>query len=372
MSRRGGPPGGTARARAGVVTVLGAGPSGLAAAITLARAGRSVRVLERRDDCGRRFAGDLQGLENWSGPGDALDELRAAGLAVNFDCDPVCRLTETNGRRSEHLHFDRPAVYLVKRGPQAGSLDHGMKRQAEALGVALEFGVHADPADADIVATGPRTREVFAVAKGMVFRTDAADTAVVMFSDRDAPRGYAYLLVVRGYGCLCTVLFEEFAKAAGAFARARWHLVERAGIATREVRAVGGEGHFSLRQAYQVDGVRYVGEAAGLQDLLWGFGIRTAIRSGVLAARSVLEGFDYARRARHAFGHHLKAGVVNRFLFEALRFGDYTLVLTAFKHNGLARMGALYRYPVLLRPLYLPAWWHIRRRYPGLRMPLRA
>jgi len=34
----------------------------------------------------------------------------------------------------------------------------------------------------------------------------------------------------------------------------------------------------------------YVGEAAGLQDPAWGFGLRYALESGALAARCLLEG----------------------------------------------------------------------------------
>ena len=36
-----------------------------------------------------------------------------------------------------------------------------------------------------------------------------------------------------------------------------------------------------------------IGEKAGFQDLLWGFGIRNAIKSGFIAANNILEGNDY-------------------------------------------------------------------------------
>lgn len=44
------------------IRIAGAGPSGLATAITLAKAGWPVEVYERNADVGGRFNGDLQGL----------------------------------------------------------------------------------------------------------------------------------------------------------------------------------------------------------------------------------------------------------------------------------------------------------------------
>jgi 2-polyprenyl-6-methoxyphenol hydroxylase-like FAD-dependent oxidoreductase len=72
------------------IEIAGAGPAGLAAAITLARAGRNVTVFEMQKEVGHRFGGDFQGLENWSTTEDVLTTLAASGLTTDFDAMP-CR-----------------------------------------------------------------------------------------------------------------------------------------------------------------------------------------------------------------------------------------------------------------------------------------
>src|SRR5581483_9370138 len=74
------------------VSIVGAGPAGLACAIALARAGYDVVVHEQRDRVGGRFHGDFQGLENWSCEGDVLAELTSSGILSSFDRTPVSRV----------------------------------------------------------------------------------------------------------------------------------------------------------------------------------------------------------------------------------------------------------------------------------------
>jgi flavin-dependent dehydrogenase len=61
----------------------------------------------------------------------------------------------------------------------------------------------------------------------------------------------------------------------------------------------------------------YAGEAAGVQDREWGFGMLHAMRSGALAATSLLDSGDYTTQAQHRFAPSQRAGFVNRMLFEA-------------------------------------------------------
>lgn len=101
-------------------TVVGAGPSGCAAAITIARAGQGVQVLERLATVGGRFQGDMQGLENWSAPQDVLERIRALGLEVNFPYRGFNEVTFYGSTlRPVTARTSRPLFYLVRRGPGA-------------------------------------------------------------------------------------------------------------------------------------------------------------------------------------------------------------------------------------------------------------
>ncbi len=348
--------------------IIGGGPSGLAAAITLARAGRDVEVFERRARCGARFGGDIQGIESWSDDRDAIDELASAGIPIDFHCAPVSSGIETNGRRDKRLAFGRrPGVYLVKRGAGHDTLDQGLARTALAVGVRIHFRQTIPVEHADIVATGPRGRAPFAVNAGIAFDTDAPDTAVVMFDDSAAPKGYSYLLVTKGYGCICTMGFEDFPSIHTRLARARDVLASRYGIRIENERRVGGLGHFALAPSYSTAGVIQVGEAAGLQDFLWGFGIRTAIQSGILAANCLLDGTDWEQAAHARFDNRQHAGVVNRFLWESLRIGRYRAVMLALSLGGpAALLRWLSRYNPVQRALFPIAKMHARKWYGQL------
>jgi flavin-dependent dehydrogenase len=349
--------------------ILGAGPSGLAAAITLARAGHDVDVYERRRECGARFGGDLQGLENWSASTDVLDELRGYGIASSFHCTPVSRALQTNGERESWLGFDRPGLYLVKRGTASDTLDQSLKRQAMSAGARIHFGESIDAATADIVATGPRGRTIFAVDRGIVFETDAADRVIVLMNDHAAPKGYAYLLIAGGYGCLATMLYEDFPSVHRRLDYARRVLLQRYPVSIRNPRPVGGVGHFALGHAFADGHGLRVGEAAGLQDFLWGFGIRSALRSGVRAARCLLEDKDWNAEAASTFLPMLEASVVNRFLFEKLRFRRYELLMRLFQLGGpAALLRSLSNRSTLHRLLLPAARSYTRREYPKLEL----
>jgi hypothetical protein len=182
------------------IEVVGAGPAGLSAAITLARSGKQVLLHEAQREVGHRFQGDLQGLENWSGKRNVLDVLRAAGITTDFATAPCTHGIGFDAwDRRYPLCSSEPICYLVERGPDYGSLDRTLLDQALSLGVEVHFGSRKDHlSGAGILATGPHSASAIAV--GYHFETSLADGFWLVLDDALAPGGYAYLLVMAGRG----------------------------------------------------------------------------------------------------------------------------------------------------------------------------
>lgn len=341
------------------VQISGAGPSGLTAALTAVQGGRQVVVYERSRDVGHRFHDDFQGLENWTTDGDVLEELASLAIEPTFAHTPFHEAVVFDPSGREHVcrSSSRPLFYLVRRGPEDGTLDSSLKAQAIARGVAIRFGEprHRLP-DGGIVAEGPHGSD--AVAVGYVFRTGAADGAYGALSDRLAPKGYAYLLVSGGRGTVASCMFRDFHNEKTYLARTVEFFQERVGFDLRDPRRFGGAGNVAVPRTARRGRLLFAGEAAGFQDALWGFGMRYAMVSGSLAARCVVAGRpeDYDRRWRERLGGLLRTGIVNRWVYGMLGDRGYRALARSLDRAGDARAWArrLYR-PSLPKGILYPA-----------------
>ena len=305
------------------IEVVGAGPSGLVAAITLAHHGYRVVVYEERADVGRRFHGDFQGLENWSTKEDVTDLLAQMGIKINFLCQPY---REGNlydpDLRKVTVRSSEPFFYLVRRGSEPGTLDYGLKAQALEAGVEFVFNKRVEKLpEGGIVAIGPKVAD--AIVKGVLFEATLPDVAAAIGDDRLAPRAYAYLLVHQGRATLATVILREFRREREFYEKTLAAFRKIVPLDMKHPREFGGYGNFRIPSTAQRDGKLYIGEAAGFQDALFGFGMRYAIVSGHLAARAIIEGKDYDRLWRHELLPRLRTGLVNRSLFELFGNGGY-------------------------------------------------
>lgn len=338
--------------RTELIQIGGAGPAGLAAAITLAKAGCRVLVHELHREVGHRFNGDFQGLENWSSGHDVLDWLRDMGITSEFNTLPLSRgyVFDAWDDRYEVVGTNT-LFYLVERGPGPGTLDTAMLEQARALGVEVRFNSRLDRLDGPgILAAGPKAPDAIAV--GYHFETSLQDGFWAIFDDRLAPQGYAYLLVMAGSGTVKSCMFTDF-KQEHLYVQRTVATFERlTGLVMVNPVAHGGVGNFHIPST-AVTGVHpVVGEEAGFQDFLWGFGMRHAILSGVLAARSLLGGEDYEVLWRRELEPAMWSSMVNRALFSLLGNRGYRWIL---QRNQAQRWDA-HR---VLRGLYQP--WPMKR-----------
>lgn len=306
-----------------IVQVVGAGPAGLAAAITLTQVGIPVVVHDAQATVGHRFGHDLQGLENWSTERDVLDVLQDQGFTTDFTKRP-CRqgvAFDAWSRRYE-MNSHEPIFYLVERGPGPGTLDTALLKQAQALGVEVRFNSRLETITGrGVLATGPRAADVIAV--GYHFETDMEDGFWVICDNNLAPQGYAYLLVMHGRGTVKTCMFSGF-KDEKRYVKRTVEAFERlVGLRMSNPIAHGGAGNSCIPTRAVSGSYPVVGEQAGFQDTLWGFGMRLAITSGVLAAQSLLQGSDYDALWRRELGAIAQASVVNRTIYDFLGNSGY-------------------------------------------------
>jgi flavin-dependent dehydrogenase len=333
------------------VPIVGGGLSGLAAALAVVRGGGRARVFERRREVGARFHGDFQGLENWSTKGDVLEEIASLGIELTFEHTPFreCVLFDPDGR--EHLcRSSEPLWYLVRRGPDNGTLDQALKAQAVAEGVDIEFGQTVEHLpEGGIVAHGPRRADAIAV--GYVFPTDLSDGAFGVVSDDLAPGGYAYLLICRGRATLATCMFDAFHQDKQYLERTVQFFEKTVGVTPRDARSFGGFGNMSAEPTVRRGQLLLVGEAAGLQDALFGFGMRYALGSGHFAGRAYVDDDlpGYETAYRRWFRPRIQAATVNRYVYRRAGTSGYR---TMVRHVSDAHSPRAW-----LRRYYNGRWW---------------
>ena len=339
------------------IHIMGAGLSGLAAAIVLAKAGREVHVHDIREDSGARFDGDFQALENWSMDTDFFDQLKDWGLdastfkATSFDTVDLIHPDD----EITQAYTDGAAYRIVERGTSDHTIDQGFKRQAMEAGAQLHYKSRVKEEDCTIIACGPKGTS--AVAYGEIFRTDHPNHIGFQLNDKLAPGSYSYLIIIDGVGLICTCLWRKQRKSDRFLNETiAWYEAHYPNLNREPIKRVGGKGDFTINRNYKQDGRYYVGESGGLQDFMWGFGMRMAVWSGVLAAKDILGQGDYEQDVRKHLMPYVRTSVANRWLMN--RVGDRTFkrMCKAWmkdqkkRDDGLIWIGKLFR-PTLFKCL---------------------
>ena len=363
-----GPGGGeNMKKRSKEIKIIGAGISGLTAGINLAKNGYDVKIYEKTLDCGLRFQGDLEGIENWSEKLDVLEELKMTNIRINFRLIPFPKIIFWIENKEIKNKYQKPLFYLLQRGNFKNSFDQGLKSQALALGIRIFFNQTIKESEADIVATGPFKGKLKGFAKGIKFKTDFKNIAVGLINKETSKRAYAYLLVENGRGCICFCL-ERKPDFSSKLEKTIDFFKEKYNIRLRDVKPVGGYTVAHLKRRYKIGKTLYVGEAAGLQDYLFGFGMRYAIQSGFLADDSIINNYDYERAARNKFEKRMKVGLVNRLIWGSFEKSNYKIPALIFRifQNKTSFFYKTYNGAIFRRSFYPLVAFILRKKFKNL------
>lgn len=298
------------------VRIAGAGPSGLACAIELAQRGIECELYERHPVIGGRFDGDHQILPSFGDQPWGEQILEQLGIAGDrLDQVPLCRarFMDESGRAVEGSSA-QPFAWLIRRGPDAGSLDYAMAERCAELGVRVHVGRPLAPDRADVIATGLRRVDGLAVEE--MFRTDAEDRVDVLLDEELAPGGYAYLFISRGEATLGIAALGSFRDLGERLDAARGRFLALGDFDQQNARSAAHGMNFCLAGTAIDEGRPCVGEAAGFQDFLFGLGLRMAVVSGQLSAQAIAEDRDYDALWREALRERMETSIVDRWLYE--------------------------------------------------------
>jgi len=295
------------------VKILGAGLSGLSAAINLALNNVDVVVYERRNSVGGQSNMNFQVLQGeHRPPSEYLAELNLKPEFNNFKIQKVFFSTKS---QDVDLSLNEP-LHLIQRGG-VNSLEYGLYQQALDLGVEFKFNQFLSESDVDIVATGPR--RIDAAGYGEIYENDSfpEDHFFMMYDDRYSPRGwYLYAVPYNGKVVLMNCLFQPYISQVKSLLRKaiqeKKFLRDIVGD-RKPVGYTGGFGNVSIPKSAIIDGKYYTGEVAGFQDPFRGFGMKFALESGKMAADALTQNLDYDQMWRERFMPIIKTDFSRRF-----------------------------------------------------------
>lgn len=301
------------------VKILGAGLSGLSCAINLAGQGFDTVVFEKRPSVGCQIKPNLQGI------GFGEEEIRESFRKLNLKPPSLKRKFSKvfflTPKRVIRIRLPEPYHFVVRGGEE--SLEYGLCRQAQESGVEFSFNSRLQEKEADVIASGPKKADC--VAYGGLFESTSfpADSMLIMFDDRFSPNGWYYYMVpyskdlVEAVNCVPKPHAQKARHLFGEALKKR-PLIRDFMEGARLSYSLSGYGNAFIPQRAVRDGRLYVGEAAGFQDPMMGFGMEYALKSGYLAAESITQKKDYELLWRTLLLPDLKCDVGQRFMLSVL------------------------------------------------------
>ena len=303
------------------IKILGAGLSGLCAAINLAKEGKEVEIFEKKSDVGEHIRPNYQGLLKTRG--DPLGYLKKYNLEPKFDLFRLNSAFLCTKTRDINVKLKEPIDFVLRGGRT--SLEYGLFEQAESMDITIHFNKKMNESDMDIVATGHNRCDMLAFGGVYEDLDFPEDKFLYMHDDRYSPIGW-YLYVTplpdKTYKIVNCTSQPHVKKTKKLFYKAiseRKILKDIVGD-RKPIETFGGFGGCDFPKSAKKGRTLYVGEAAGFQDPFRGFGMNYALESGYLAAIAILKGKDYDRMWKEQFKSRIKTDLFRR--YAVVIFGD--------------------------------------------------
>lgn len=303
------------------IKILGAGLSGLCAAINLTKEGKDVEIFEKKNDVGEHIRPNYQGLLKTRD--DPMGYLKMYNLEPKFDLFRLNSALLCTKTRDINVKLKEPIDFVLRGGKT--SLEYGLFKQAESMDITFHFNKKMNESDMDIVATGHNRCDMLAFGGVYEDLDFPKDKFLYMHDDRYSPIGW-YLYVTplpdntfKIVNCTSQPHVKKTKKLFYKAISERKILKDIVGD-RKPIETFGGFGGCHFPKSAKKGKTLYVGEAAGFQDPFRGFGMNYALESGYLAAWAILEKKDYDRMWKEQFKSRIKTDLFRR--YAVVVFGD--------------------------------------------------
>lgn len=312
--------------KSSVIRIAGAGLAGMSAAFCLARKGFKVEVYERKAVVGHEAPSYICALRNYAGGKNPLKEFRSFHIPIKtLEISPkVIKISPSFENRVGYRSY-----YLVGMGQSKESIEQQLYMQCLAEGVKFHFNTVKEKVD--IVATGAPKDKINVFGYGYIYKKLNVDpeATYLIYNNDIAPKGYVFAISKNSQTTMMAISFDK-----KEFQTLRERLMNALKTFKPLARMVDGEeviteisgGAYYSKDPYaklKKEGVLYVGEAAGIQDASRGFGLRYAITSGALAAKSIIEGKEYVELAREYYQDEFLYNLQRRNIHDRMSNREY-------------------------------------------------
>lgn len=329
--------------------IKGGGPAGLSASIYLLKNGYKCKLIEKKTYPEKMANRGFQVLENYTKKEDSLNLFEQLDVK-DFFYFPINKAVFWDLKYNFYNFFSKENFgYLIRRGYEEGSIDMALLKKTKELGIEI---INED-LKPDIISTGPCQPD--GIGQERHFKTDDSLRIWVLMDSKKIPGGYAYLFTFNGkgtFGCAITYNFKKI-KEISNFCFRFFQKIED--FKVEDLKIYHSYINFYIPETYEKDGILYAGEAGGMQDFFLGLGIRIAMESGIIAARSLIENFSYSDKIKELFYENFKRTFVLRIFYE--KFPDFIFKFLLKKYVKKDGKKILYKltnlaYPLKIFPIF--------------------